>query len=169
MYRQMMENITVGIQPHSLCELDLPEEILREVSTIVDRIEGWLSDTSYDRLIDRIIRREGALGHPADGGNVINVIPGDQRVACTKIMLAMSTGISPVSWLAFPSVMRSVREYLIDCEKLVKVVILLTDSWSPRHIEEHIKDIQAHARQGRYVLPHLVTGGRVLRVDWPRE
>lgn len=167
MYRQMMENITAGIQPHSLSGLSLPEEILREVSTIVDRINGWLSDTSYDRLIDRIVRRDGALGHPADGGNVINVIPGDQRVACTRIMLAMSTGISPVNWLAFPSVMRSVREYLIDCEKVAKVVILLTDSWSPRHIEEHIKDIQAHARQGRYVLPHLVTGDRVLRVDWP--
>lgn len=168
MFRQMMENITAGIQPNAFSELDLPEEILREVSTIVDRIDGWLIDASYNRLIDRIVRRDGALGHPADGSNVINVIPSDQRVACTKITLAMSTGISPVSWLAFPSVMRSVREHLIDCERLAKVVILLTDTWSPRHIEEHIKDIQAHARQGRYVLPHLVTGGRVLRVDWPR-
>jgi hypothetical protein len=82
--------------------------------------------------------------------------------------LAISTGISPANSLGFPAVMRSVREYLIDCERMAKAVVLLTDTWSPRHIEEHIGDIRAHARHGRYVVPHLVTGGRVLRVDWPK-
>ena len=168
MYRQMMTNITAGIQSAPFGDSDIPGEILSEISDLVERIERWLSDVPYERLVDRIIRRDGAFGHHAEGGEVINVIPGNQKVACTRITLAMSTGISPASSLGFSSVMRSVREYLIDCERMAKAVVLLTDTWSPRHIEEHIGDIRAHARHGRHVVPHLVTGGRVLRVDWPR-
>jgi len=168
MYRQMMANITAGIQSPPFGDSDIPAEILSEVSDLVERLERWLTDVPYDRLVDRIIRRDEAFGHYAEGGEVINVIPCNQNVACTRIALAMSTGISPASSLGFPSVMRSVREYLIDCERMAKVVVLLTDTWSPRHIEEHIGDIRAHARHGRYVVPQLVTGGRVLRVDWPR-
>jgi hypothetical protein len=168
MYRQMMASITAGIQTQPFGELDIPEEILTEVSSLVERIECWLRDAPYDSVLDRVIRRDGVIRHHSEGGEVINVIPGTQKVACTRLTLAMSTGISPSSSLGFSSVMRSVREYLIDCERMAKAVVLLTDNWSPRHIEEHIGDIRAHARHGRYVVPHLVTGGRVLRVDWPR-
>ena len=168
MYRQMMANITAGIQNQSFGELNIPEEIVSEVSDLVERIERRLTDVPYDCLIDQIIRRDAAIGHHAEGGNVINVIPGNQRLACTRITLAMSTGISLASSLSLPSVMRSVREYLIDCERMAKAVVILTDTWSPRHIGEHIGDIRAHARHGRHVVPYLVTGARVLRVDWPR-
>ncbi len=163
-----MANITAGIQNQPLGESDIPAEIISEVSELVERMERSLTDYPYDRLVDQIIRRDGAIGHHAEGGDVINVIPGNQRLACTRMTLAMSNGISPASSLGFSNVMRSIREYLIDCERMAKVVVLLTDTWSPRHIEEHIGDIRAHARHGRYVVPHLVTGGRVLRVDWPR-
>jgi hypothetical protein len=169
MYRQMMANITAGIQNQPFGESDIPGEILGEVSELVERIERWLTDMPYDRLVDRIIRRDGAFGHHAEGGEVISVIPGNQKVACTRITLAMSTGISPASSLGFPSVMRSIREYLIDCERMAKAVVLLTDTWSPRHTEEHIGDIRAHARHGRHVVPHLATGGRVMRLGWPRD
>ena len=168
MYRQMMANITAGIQNQPIDDSDIPTEILSEVSELVERIERWLTDFPYDRLVDRIVRRDVSIGHHPEGGDLINVIPGNQRLACTRMTLAMSTGISPANSLGFPAVMRSVREYLIDCERMAKVVVLLTDTWSPRHIEEHIGDIRAHARHGRYVVPHLVTGGRVLRVDWPK-
>lgn len=164
----MMANITAGIQSQPFGESDIPGEILSEVSELVERIERGLTDMPYDRLVDRIIRRDGAYGHPAEGGEVINVIPGNQKVACTRITLAMSTGISPASSLAFRNVVRSVREYLIDCERMAKAVVLLTDTWSPRHIEEHIGDIRAHLRHGRYVIPYLISGRRLLAVDWPR-
>jgi hypothetical protein len=32
-----------------------------------------------------------------------------------------------------------------------------------------LRDIYAHARQGRYVIPHLVTGDRIHRVEWPMQ
>jgi hypothetical protein len=167
MYRKMMAKITAGIQNQFYGDIDIPREILCEVSDIVEKVERCLTEVPYDRLIDRIIGRDGAIGHPIEGGEAINVIPGSQKVACSRITLAVSTGISPVGALGFPGVMRAIREYLIDCERIAKGVVLLTDTWSPRHIEEHIGDIRAHARHGRYVFPHLVTGGRVLRVDWP--
>lgn len=168
MYRKMMANITEGIQNQPIGELDIPQEILGEVSDLLERIQGMLTDIPYYRLVDRIIRQDGSIGHPSEGGEVVNVIPGDQKMACTRITLAISKGISPASSLGFPCVMRSVREYLIDCERMAKAVVLLTDTWSPRHIEEHIRDIEAHARHGRIVIPHLVTGDRLLRVDWPQ-
>lgn len=164
----MMENITAGIQNQSFGGLDVPEDIITEVSVLMERVERWLADVPYDRLVDRVIRRDGTIGHPAEGGDVINVIPGDQKLACTRITLAMATGVSPANALGFSNVMRSVREYLIDCERMAKVVVLLTDTWNPRHIEEHIGDIRAHARHSRYVVPHLVTGCRTVRLDWPR-
>ena len=168
MYRKMMANITAGIQRAHVGESDIPEEVLIETSHLVERIESWLTEVQYERLVDRIVLRDEAFRHHADIGAVVNVIPGNQKVACTRITLAMSTGISPASPLGFPGVMRSVREYLIDCEGMAKAIVLITDTWSPRHIEEHIGDIRAHARRGRYVVPHLVTGSRVVRVDWPK-
>ena len=146
--------------------VDFPREILDAAAAIVDRLEGYLAETTYDRLLDQIARREGGLAHPAGTGDLINVIPGDQKAACTQVALAMATGTS-VGRYGFPGIMRSVREYMIDCERITNLVVLLTDTWGPRQIEEHLRDVYAHARQGRYVVPHLVTGGRILRVDWP--
>jgi hypothetical protein len=168
MYRQMMTNITNGIQNQSFGELDIPGVILSEVADLIERIESLLSDAPFDRVIDQVINRDGMIGHNSNVGKVINVIPGNQKVACTQLTIAMSTGTSASSQLGFTRVMRSVREYLIDCERMAKAVVLLTDTWSPRHLEEHISDIRAHLRHGRYVVPHLVTGRRILRVEWPR-
>lgn len=89
-----------------------------------------------------------------------------EKVACTRAALAVCTGMSPPSRLGFPNVMRTVREYLIDCARISEVVVLVTDVWSPRHVEEHLRDVLAHQRQGRFVVPHLVSGRRLLRLDW---
>jgi hypothetical protein len=168
MYQQMTSNIATEGQCRSYGEPEIPDVILEEVSALVGRIEDWLSDCSYDRLAQQIVRRDGFVGSPSEGRDTINIIPGNQKVACTRITLALSSGITPAGSLSFPNVMRSVREYLIDCERMAKALVLITDTWSPRHIDEHIRDIRAHARQGRFVVPHLVTGSRLLRVDWPQ-
>jgi hypothetical protein len=169
MYRQMMARITSDIENQLLDELEIPQDVLGEVSDLVGHIDGLLADSSYDRLVHQIMQRDWALSNQSPAGESINVIPGQEKVACSRVTLAVSTGFSAASSIGFPRVMRSVREYLIDCQRMAKAVVLLTDTWSPRHIDEHIGDIQAHARNGRYVIPYLVTGGRILRVDWPRR
>ena len=168
MFRQMMDNITAGVVP-PCSELELPMEIARTISELVHRLQNRLDEGTYRELVDDLVRREGISHLSLSGGDTINVIPGQQRLACTRITLAVSTGASPTGPLGFQSVMRAVREHMIDCERMTKAVILLTDTWSPRHIDEHIRDIHAHSRHGRFVVPHLVTGSRILRLDWPIE
>ena len=168
MYQEMMANITADVQNQHFGEFDVPEEILADVSNFIKRIERSLTEIPYNRLVNQIIRGEGAISHHARDGDLINVIPGHQKVACTRITLAMSAGTSPIRGLGFPSVMRSVREHLIDCEQVTRVVILLTDTWNPRLNKEHIGDVMAHARRGRYVVPHLVSGAKVVNVEWSK-
>jgi len=150
-----------------LGDLDPPPELLEEVAELVKRIEACLRESPFDDLVDRLTNRDDDLGFPSGGGVPINVIPGTHKLACTALTLALAKGISPGSRLGFTNVMRTVRAYLIDCERIAKAVLLLTDTWSPRHTEEHLEDVYAHARQGRYVIPHLVTGDRIHRVEWP--
>ena len=155
--------------PNALGDLDPPPEVLEEVADLVKRIEACLRETLFDDLVDRLTNRDDDLGFPSGGGVPINVIPGTHKLACTALTLAVAKGISAGSRLGFPNVMRTVRANLIDCERIAKAVVLLTDTWSPRHTEEHLRDIYAHARQGRYVIPHLVTGDRIHRVEWPMQ
>jgi hypothetical protein len=166
MYRQMMANITAGIQNQPIGDSDIPAEILSEVSDLVERIERWLTDMPYDRLVDQITRRDGVIDDHFADGEPISVIPGNRILACTRVMLAVSIGTSSANSLGFPGVMRSVREHLIECENVAKVVVLLTDNWIPRMNTEHIRDVVAHARRGRYVIPHLISGKRILRASW---
>ena len=160
-------NTAEGIQDLPSRDWNIPKEILSEVSSLVDVLEGSLANLPYDRLIQEIIGRGGDIRNLNETGIVFNVIPSNQKIACSQITLALSTGISSAGPLYFPRVMRSVREYLIDCEHIAEIVVLLTDTWSPQHIKESIGDILAHARHNRYIVPHLVNGSRILRVDWP--
>jgi len=169
MFRQMMDNITAGVTQLPYSELELPMEIERTISELVHRLQNRLAEGTYGDLVDHLVRGQGISHQSLSDGDMINVIPGQHRLACTRITLAVSTGASPTGSLGFQSVMRAVREHMIDCERMTKAVILLTDTWNPRFIEEHIRDIHAHSRHGRFIVPHLVTGNRILRVDWPRE
>jgi len=164
-----MESITAGMARHLDGDLVLPSDIEDVVAAIVRRLEGQLRDGSYRDLVERVLRPDGMSHFPISGGELINIIPGNQITACTRIAVAVATGSSPTNSVGFPSVMRAVREYMIDCERMAKAVVLITDTWNPRQIDEHIRDIRAHQRQGRFLVPHLAAGGRIHRVDWPSE
>ena len=145
----------------------LPEELERLVADIVGRLERRLSDQSYGSLLGQIDRGRWEVP-PTAAGEAITLIPGDGKTACTRAALAVCAGTSPKGRLGFPSVMRSVREYLIDCERIARLAIVVTDVWSPKHLEEHLRDVWAHHRQGRFVVPYLVAGERLNRLGWPR-
>jgi hypothetical protein len=169
MQRQMIESITSGMARRPGGAQDLPGEIEGIVAAIVRRLEGQLRDGSYRELAERVLRQDGMSPYPLSGGELINIIPGNHIAACTRIAVAVATGSSPTNSVGFPSVMRAVREYIIDCERMARAVVLITDTWNPRQIDAHIRDIRAHQRQGRFVVPHLVAGGRIHRIGWPSE
>lgn len=166
MHRQMVANTTADTHGQLFGEMEIPQDILRDVSNLVGRLECWLNDVPYDRFVDQIIRRDGVIDDHSADGELITVIPSEKKIACNRLTLAVSVGLSAASSRGFPRVMRSVREHLIDCENVVKVVVLLTDTWNPRLNTEHICDVIAHARKGRYVMPHLVSGKRILQASW---
>jgi hypothetical protein len=145
----------------------LPDELERLVADIVARLEERLLHQSYRSLQDEIERGRWDPP-PAPSGEPITLIPGDGKAACTQAALAICSGTSARGRLGFPSVMRSVREYLIDCERIARVAIVVTDVWSPKHLDEHLRDVWAHHRQGRFVVPFLVAGGRLNRLGWPQ-
>lgn len=167
MYQQMMESSTAGMASYPDTDLVLPGDIENVVATIVHRLESHLQDSTYRELVERVLRPDDMSQYPVTGGELINIIPGNQMAACTRIAVAVATGSSPTSSVGFPSVMRAVREYIIDCERMAKAVVLISDTWDPRLIKEHIRDIQAHQRKGRFVVPHLASGSHIHRVDWP--
>ncbi len=167
MYRQMMESITAGIARYPYGELVLPSDIEDVVATIVRRLEDQLRDGNYRELVERVLSPDGMRQYPVSGGEVINIIPGNQIAACTRIAVAVAAGSSSTSSVGFPSVMRAVRENMIDCERMAKAVVLITDTWNPRQIDEHVRDIRAHQRRGRFIIPHIAAGNRIHRIDWP--
>jgi len=166
MYRQSTAGPAAGTQNHPFGEVEIPHEILRDVSNLVGRLECWLNDVPYDRLVDKIILRDGVIDDPSVDGGLITVIPGDRKIACNRLTLAVSIGTSTASSRGFPRVMRTVRAHLIDCADIAKIVVLLTDTWNPRMNTEHFRDVVAHARKGRYVVPHLVSGKKISMVEW---
>lgn len=165
MYQRIMQAITAGIPSMANRGHELPAELEQVVNELVRLLERGLSEISYRSLAEQIEHGDWPYAG-SFAGEAITLIPGHEKVACTRAALAVCTGVSPPSRLGFPNVMRTVREYLIDCARISEVVVLVTDVWSPRHVEEHLRDVLAHQRQGRFVVPHLVSGRRLLRLDW---
>jgi hypothetical protein len=167
MYQKIMNNITSGMLQSTSNKLSLPSEIEPVITAIVRRLEALLEDGTYRELVEQVLRTEGMSQYPVYSEELINIIPGNQTAACTRISLAVAMGSASTSSIGFPSVMRSVREHMIDCERMNRAVVLITDTWNPKQIEDHILDIRAHQRKGRFIVPHIVAGSNIHRVDWP--
>lgn len=139
-------------------------DLLNRIERLLDRLQSDIREESYPSILERFHQAQDAREQL--GGELINIIPGDVKTSCTQLCLAFSSSTHS-SRHKFPEVMRSVREYLIDCSGIAQAVILLTDTWSPRQVEESAKDVHAHARQGRFVVPCLVSGRTLTTIDWP--
>ncbi len=147
----------------------LPAEIENFVADITESLGRMLKDIPYRELIQRVSGHEGTVPSELSGSEPISVIPGRQKAICTTYTLAIASESAAKRTFGFSNVMREVRSTLIDCERITRAVVLLTDVWSPRLIDEHLRDIRAHERQGRFVVPHLVAGQRIIRLNWPRD
>ena len=146
----------------------LPADIENFVADITESLGRMLESLPYQELIHRVSGREATASSGLSSAEPISVIPGKQKAFCTTYTLAFAAEAASKRPYGFSNVMREVRATLIDCERITRAVVLLTDVWSPRLIDEHLRDIRAHERQGRFVVPHLVTGQHIVRLNWPR-
>lgn len=147
----------------------LPADIENFVADITEGLGRMLESLPYKDLIHHVSGREPTAPSGLSTAEPISVIPGKQKAFCTTYTLAFAAEEASKRAYRFSNVMREVRATLINCERITRAVVLLTDVWSPRLIDEHLRDIRAHERQGRLVVPHLVTGQNIIRLNWPRD
>ena len=88
------------------------------------------------------------------GTDAINLIPSKNRDTPRAILLAVSRGDKKA--LGFTTIMRQVREHLIDFQDTTRIVIVLCDQWTKTTLEEHRRDLRAHYRRAS-----------VLSFSWP--
>lgn len=155
-----------GIAKQILWKDAIDADLLNRIERLLDRLQSDIREEGYLRILERFHQDQDASEQFPTGGDLINIIPGEVKTSCTQLCLAFSSSTHS-SRYKFPEVIRSVREYLIDCSGIAQVAILLTDTWSPRQVEESTKDVHAHARQGRFVVPYLVSGRTLTAIDWP--
>lgn len=125
--------------------LDLPQgpHFIR----LLCQFNRMVEDVGYDRFVDEITSESRSEGHQPWWGEVnFNLIPSQTKGPCLPVLVAVSRGNE--GKLAFPSIMRQVREHLITCMGTTKLVIIFCDHWQRTTLDEHMGDLRAHHARG---------------------
>jgi hypothetical protein len=134
-------------------------QIARNVLT---RIANAVSEFSYENVVNDV-SQETFRGGPDSpiGSEDIDLIPSRFRTGCHSVLVAFSKGEKKK--IGFTSIMREVREHLIDCFGTTRIVIVLCDTWTRSILEEHLRDLRAHYRRKvRFVFLQAVNPGTTL-------
>ena len=127
---------------------DIPEE----VSAVSSLLSSIFEQGSFDDLIEAI--ESGAFRDRFDrvngeGGTHINLIPSERTSTCTSTLLAVAKGRGSRSPFSFDNVMQSVKKHLIDCQNVVKLVVVVSDTWdSSSFTSKHADELAAWRRRG---------------------
>ncbi len=129
---------------------------------VLTRIAAAVSDFSYDEFVDDVLAETFRSGEDSPiGSGEINLIPSNDRGACRSVLIAVSKGDKKA--IGFQSIMRQVREHLIECWEQTRIVIVLCDHWSKGMLDGHIRDVRAHHRRGvQFVFLLASSPGNVL-------
>jgi hypothetical protein len=129
---------------------------------VLARIATAVSDFSYDDFVEDVSAGNFLGGKESPiGSDSINLIPSKTQGTCRTILVAVSKGDKKAT--GFTSTMRQVRAHLIDCWDTTRVVVVLCDEWSPKKLDEHLRDLRAHHRRGiHFVFLLAGTPGNVL-------
>ena len=122
------------------------------------------------------------LGHrymPGGNGH-LNIIPGDQKVACTPLALTLVNSRDRfhrfridwdheddrvVKWRRW--VFTSMKAHLVNCAGTVRAMVVVLDHWDTREFEhEHAAELSAWRQRGVRFYFQLVTRRRSLSPLW---
>ena len=96
-----------------------------------------------DAFRDRFDRVNG------EGGTHINLIPSERTSTCTSTLLPVAKGRGARNSFSFDNVMQSVKKHLIDCQNVVKLVVVVSDTWdSSSFTSKHADELAAWRRRG---------------------
>lgn len=125
------------------------------VSSLLRRLTDAIAEIGYEGVIEALLDESFAGGNDSVlGTNQVNVIPGQGADRCSSVVLAVSKGIK--GGLGVDSVLRKLRAHLIRCVDKTRVVIIVSDHWTPTILDEHLEDLRAHAAKGVRFLFSLV-------------
>lgn len=114
-------------------------------------LAGLFSQIDFDDIVEDL--KGGIAPFSPGGDDRINIVPGDQKVACKPVLLAFARGSGSSSWgrtgkFAFENVMKNVKQHLIDCQDVLRLVVIVTDTWDSRKfIEEHYAELSSWRRR----------------------
>lgn len=144
-------------------KLGLPELIQSDVLEVLAGLSLLISEGGYQSIFRR--NPAGSVRETIGRSSDINIIPGNEIGICCPLALALCQGEAASRPYGFRNVMRKVRSHMINCFYDTGVVMIVTDVWSPRLIEESLEDMEAHQAKGKKVLFFLVNGSKLTLVD----
>lgn len=131
------------------------------------------------RLAEKGIYPLGPRYSPGGNGH-INIIPGDQKVACTPLAVTLVNSRSwlhhfrfdwdheddrGIQWRRW--VFNSMKAHLVNCAGTVRAMVVVLDHWDAREFErEHAAELTAWRRRGVRFYFQLVTRRRSLSPFW---
>jgi hypothetical protein len=142
-----------------------------------DSARSWRSRSP--RLVEKGICPLGSRYSPGGNGH-INIIPGDQKVACTPLALTLVNSRDQlhrfrvdwdyeddraVQWRRW--VFTSMKAHLINCAGTVRAMVVVLDHWDAREFErEHAAELAAWRQRGVRFYFQLVTRRQSLSPVW---
>ena len=131
------------------------------------------------RLAEKGIYPLGQRYSPGGNGH-LNIIPGDQKVACTPLVLTL---VNSRRWLHRFRVdwdheedraaqwrrwvFTSMKAHLVNCAGTVRAMVVVLDHWDAREFErEHAAELAAWRQRGVRFYFQLVTRRRSLSPIW---
>lgn len=117
-----------------------------ETYGIWEQLAELFGQLDFDDIIEDL--KGGCFPFGPEGDDRINIVPGYDKVACKPVLLAFAKGSDVRSKLAFENVMKSVKQHLIDCQDIVKLVVFVTDTWDSRKfMSDHYGELSSWRRK----------------------
>jgi hypothetical protein len=153
---------TNSISHNMLNQTDLSGFLKEDILSVLDGLSGLILERGYGSLFfdGPAAHVREIIGRQTD----INIIPGVEEGICCPLALALIT-IGSSNRYSFRTVMRQVRKHMIDCFNDTGAVLVVTDVWSPRLLEESLLDLDAHESRGRHILFFLVNGRNLIPLE----
>jgi hypothetical protein len=170
-YESDLEKVMSRIDPIWISvsnELDEDFDDRENLRSMIERITVAVSEIGYDGVAAAIVSHGGQSGRESMIGNLqpINLIPSESTGECCRLVLVVAHGGKASRKRGFPSVMRQLRAHLISCARESKLVVILTNTWDPKLIEESRLDLLAHRQQGTKFVALLATGNSITHIPF---
>lgn len=120
------------------------------LQAVVERIAGAILQRGYREFADDIASPGLFADRDLDGTGIpINVIPGDHSGQCAPLLVAVAQAGRTKGLV---KIIPLVRRHLIDCDRITKVVIIVSDEWKPGILGDSLGDLKSHVAKGKKII-----------------